>query len=590
MKKSVRSLLPYWCTYWLALCSLVLILVSPLSVDTIPPLLDYPIHLARSYIYGEYENNHILRAMFNIDWRPIPNLGSDVALLFLTKIFTIETSGRILLAIIMILNVTGVVILHRVNFQCWSFWPFIVVLPAYHGALGAGFLNYSIGLSLVPFALSVHIVTRGSGFGVNLLLNSISVIILYFCHIISVAIFGFLLFGAEFWIMKEHLFSFCYRRKILTKIISIIVPFIVPAVLYVKFSFFEIMSRSDPMVIGDWSFVHKIRGVFMPILSGLYFYDLVALMFIIFIFTIVLFSKDLVIEKGLLFGCGIIALCFFVLPSHMLEAAFIMDRLPIACILIAIASINPMGFGRARLFLITALSLFLAAWRSSFIAIAWGESDIYYQRLNRVLANVEPGSSVMIASPITRIEGRSLRFWHDVRMTAPNWHFALLNIPALHSMAVLPLTKRSAFSQIHFVWTDKQVLSLSGEFEHLDYGDGGASTWHPAEVLIGGESPTCRSEPVDKAMIENWFAIHESEAAVESDNCGLGQKLSVHEYVRNFDYILFVYTNYFYSGFSNQIQREFVSYSDEGIVLMEVPSPDSWRTQNLDRIEQTGRP
>lgn len=510
---------------------MTIILLLPLSQAAVPPLLDYPIHLSRVYIYNHYETNAFLGSMFNINWRPLPNLGSDILLLLLTKFVSIELAGRLLLGIIITLTLLGVLVLHRVIFSDWSWWPFLAVFPAYHGALTAGFLNYSLGLSLLLVFLATYIALRRCHSVPALVASILFGIILYFCHIVSFGIFAIFLFSYELLSNPTTARESSLFRKFARALFRTLPAFLLPICLYIRYSLLEVVSGPSPMIIGEWSLSHKLRGIFMPIMSGDYFLDLIVLMFLFATFAYFLIAKNIRYERGLILGCLLTFLFFIILPSHLLEAAFIMDRLPIAIVLVVIAATNLKRLDRRQEVTLAGLLLLLVVFRGWSLGASWRESDIYYQRMARALEQIEPAASVMIASPFTRVQGKSLGFWHNVRMKAPNWHFALLNIPALHSTSILPLTKLSAFSQMHFVWPDKQVLSLSEEFAHLDYGDGGASTWHPNEIfLTSGGDRQCQDISINLAPLEaSQPDGHEEE---------FSDRLKLSDYAQGFDYIV----------------------------------------------------
>src|SRR5712672_732238 len=60
--------------WWTALFALCLVLVAPLAVVDVPPLLDYPNHLARAYILAHGLADLHLSQMYVPHWAIIPNL------------------------------------------------------------------------------------------------------------------------------------------------------------------------------------------------------------------------------------------------------------------------------------------------------------------------------------------------------------------------------------------------------------------------------------------------------------------------------------------------------------------------------------
>src|SRR6202011_4931609 len=75
-------------------------LLAPIWSVTFPPLLDYPNHLARSFVLAhlndpEFTFNRFYRA----DWGAYPYLGMDASLAILGRLFSIETAGRVFLSL-----------------------------------------------------------------------------------------------------------------------------------------------------------------------------------------------------------------------------------------------------------------------------------------------------------------------------------------------------------------------------------------------------------------------------------------------------------------------------------------------------------
>ena len=523
--------------YWTTLCILLIILAYPLKIDTVPPLLDYPIHLARSYITIQYQYDPILRQIFEIDWRPIPNLASDIILFFLGRLFEIETAGRLLLLICLVITVLGVMCLHRVNFGYWGWWPLLTVIPAYHGALTAGFINYSIGIALMPLFLALSKMLRQHQLGYQIIANSCSALILYFCHVISTGLFGIFLLGCKLWDFSKMTASNRKKRKV--NLAALILPFILPAILYINHSLSEVFEREDPSIIGAWDLNARVRGLAMPFMSGEYVLDFICLFFFILLFGFLMTTRRLAVDSSLLIGISIATVLFFVLPSRLLDAAFITDRLPIAITLIIIASTNPLRIKNRHAALIAALVLVMVVGRASSITTSWTESSEYYLRLEKAARMVERGSAVMILSPMTGVGDKGFSFWHEIRMTSPNWHFALLNVPALHAFSVIPLTKRAVFSQLHFVWADKQILSLAEPYKDLDFGDGGNSTWAPESIFMRNRLETA----------------------------GLPNP------AERFDYVLITYADRLAPKLRHEIESQSPLYVDRELILLRLPPP-----------------
>ena len=86
---------PVWFLLALALAASLAI---PFFLVDVPPVLDYPNHLAR-YVVLAHPDDPILSQMYTPRWAILPNIGLDAAAVVLLKFFDPHVGGRMLLAI-----------------------------------------------------------------------------------------------------------------------------------------------------------------------------------------------------------------------------------------------------------------------------------------------------------------------------------------------------------------------------------------------------------------------------------------------------------------------------------------------------------
>ena len=125
-----------------ALALLCLILLAPLALVDMPPLLDYPNHLARAVVLAAGTSDPILSRMYAAHWAVIPNLGTDLVLPPLLHLLPVHLAGRIVVGISILLPVAGTIAYSRAVFGVYSPWPLASGLVAYNATLLLGFLNF----------------------------------------------------------------------------------------------------------------------------------------------------------------------------------------------------------------------------------------------------------------------------------------------------------------------------------------------------------------------------------------------------------------------------------------------------------------
>src|SRR3978361_74018 len=107
--------------WWIALTSLCVVLLMPLLVVDMPPLLDYPNHLARAFVLASLPDDTILARFYAPHWSIIPNLGFDLIAPALIHLLPVHVAGRLLIAAALLLPVWGTVAYNTALGSRW--WP-----------------------------------------------------------------------------------------------------------------------------------------------------------------------------------------------------------------------------------------------------------------------------------------------------------------------------------------------------------------------------------------------------------------------------------------------------------------------------------
>jgi hypothetical protein len=81
-----------------AVFGLCVVLLAPLLIVDVPPLLDYPNHLARVFVLASLPRDPTLARFYTAHWSIIPNLSLDLAGPPLLHILPVHVVGRLLIA------------------------------------------------------------------------------------------------------------------------------------------------------------------------------------------------------------------------------------------------------------------------------------------------------------------------------------------------------------------------------------------------------------------------------------------------------------------------------------------------------------
>lgn len=190
LERSVR--LP--CPGWVAIVVLCVVLIAPLALVDVPPVLDYPNHLARAYLLAHGAAHPALAAFFRPAWAILPNLGTDLVLVPLLRVLpdtptVVHAAGRVVLGGIILLPVLGTVAYSRAVFRRASWWPLASGLVAYNAAILQGFLNFTAGAGIALLAASSWARYRQSHPARTILLAAAASVVLFFTHLLGLALF-----------------------------------------------------------------------------------------------------------------------------------------------------------------------------------------------------------------------------------------------------------------------------------------------------------------------------------------------------------------------------------------------------------------
>src|SRR6266481_9127346 len=131
-------------------------LLTPIWMVPFPPLLDYPNHLARSFVLAHINDPAFTFARFyRADWGAYPYLGMDASLAVLGRLFPIETAGRVFLSLCALaLPAAAWFFLRQVNpgDDATALWALLIACNVF---FLEGFLNFDLSLAVGFLALGL---------------------------------------------------------------------------------------------------------------------------------------------------------------------------------------------------------------------------------------------------------------------------------------------------------------------------------------------------------------------------------------------------------------------------------------------------
>ena len=154
--------LQWWQTRWFVLAATLLACV-PLLWPEIPPLVDLPGHMGRYRVQLDGAHYPWISHWYNFSWSLIGNLGVDLLVIPLSKIFGLELAVKLIVMAIPALTVAGLLwIAREVHGRIPATALFALPL-AYSHPFHFGFVNFalSMALALNAFGLWLRLARLG---------------------------------------------------------------------------------------------------------------------------------------------------------------------------------------------------------------------------------------------------------------------------------------------------------------------------------------------------------------------------------------------------------------------------------------------
>jgi len=376
---------------WLtALAGLVLILAFPLTLVDVPPVLDYPNHLARYFVLTN-SDDVILSKMYQPHWTILPNLGMDVLGVLVLHIADVHVGGRILLGLSLLAPVFGVVIYHRVVFRRYSYWPLASGLIAYNGIFFLGLMNFLLSLGLALIGGAAWIALHRSGyFWVRMAVGAFATVVIFFSHIFGVMLFALLIGGDEIeYFRKIRPPGTAPVGQLLSAAIATFVALTPAFALYLSSPLDDAAAA-----LGDWYGIPKLWRILTPFMTTNA--DLTILTAFMVFVALTLGRRKLAFAPGIPLIVGVLFIAFIVAPFSIKSGTLIAERFALMMGLLVLDSIQPCLSSRDAAFTGSALAVLIFV-RSIYVGTTWIDHRRDLADVRAAIAHVQPGSRVLVA-------------------------------------------------------------------------------------------------------------------------------------------------------------------------------------------------
>jgi len=435
--------------WWVAVIGLCVVLLAPLLAVDVPPLLDYPNHLARVFVLASLPHDPVLARFYAPHWSIIPNLALDLIAPPLLHVLPVHVVGRLLIAASVLLPVLGTIAYNTALGGRW--WALGVGLVAYNGSLLYGFLNFSISLGVALLLAAAWLRWRDKNPVWAIVLAMLGTPLLFACHLMGLVFFGLLIGGAEIaGVYRERNVAAVVRRGLVVMLV-----FAVPAGLYAISDLRQLGGDAVFLALGA-----KLAGLMTPFVNYDGRLDLFAA-----VVAVGLPLVGLVLRRGTMpapAACAmvLVLIAFLAAPFAWKQTYGLDTRFAVMLGFILFAGFVPARWPlRMRAVAGAGLLLVFAA-RMALLTTAWASQAVDLADLRAVLAPVRPGQAVYVAEAGLR---EAPAYW----AANPHWRLLSNGVRTDEHLGALALIEHRAYWPFEFDAASQQPLETREPYRAL---------------------------------------------------------------------------------------------------------------------------
>jgi hypothetical protein len=377
---------------------LLCIALIPLSLVHIPPLVDYPNHMARMQILADDGHSEYLSRYYRIRWDILPNLAIDVLVPALARLVGIEVAGKIFIGLTLFLLSGGVIALHYALHERWSWWPLTAFLFLFNSILLWGFLNYLFGLGLAIWCFAGWVAHRHRPVWQTMPLFSVLTVLLFFSHLFAFGVYVLLLSGYELGQRWRHRPS--SPRLVESTWAKAALSLLLPTALLLASPTFWPRSDQLPLAMKGTStvssvtfvpFSTKVEAMKGTIRTNHQTLDRATVGVLLAVILGGFAFRSLSICGPMFVPLAILGIAALAMPSTIGAMSMVEIRMPIAFVLLAVAGSDwkPVPRRWAVVLAVALASLFLL--RVGYVSLRWQEADFHYTQFVEALDRLPQG-------------------------------------------------------------------------------------------------------------------------------------------------------------------------------------------------------
>lgn len=476
---------PAW---WTGLTLMLAALTVPVLAAGVPPLTDYPNHLARCYLLAFGQSDPVLSQMFSAHWQIIPNIAVDLLLPALMHLVSPLAAGRMVLALCLWLPTSGTVALSYAYFHRRSFWQLAAGFGAFNLLFLMGFMNFELAIGIALWGAAAWIEYREKFPGVTVALGATVATLTFFFHMFGLCFYALLIGSYELsMLVGEDWRTRSDPRYVVKRIALLAIALMVPVALYFASPLEKVKTTAA------WPHLwQKAVGLFTPFQGYSSWFDILTVVPLIAFVLYCLRQRSARISRPALISSVILLVTYIVMP-RMLKGTYFMDlRLPVMMGFLLFAGFIPRRLSSRQRFVAIVAFAVLFVTRIVFVTDVWVHSQRDLNDVRQVIESVTPGSRVLAADVVctdNKTWCASMPISRRLPALTPTyWH-----------LASFVLLDRHAFWPNIFAEPGKQPVVIKEPYAHLQAVDS-----PPVNYLDLTSGPLTTLETTRFPFLDGW--------------------------------------------------------------------------------------
>lgn len=433
----------------LCIAVLAAMVLVPALLFSLPPLIDYPNHLARIWLIAGGVHVSPMDSFYFEDWRGVgAGIGIDAMAKLLSPILPPFTIGLLLLMLAMLLPPLGAIALNARLYGGFHAWqPYFLAFWCTQ-TLVAGFLNFQIGLGLALFAVAADPRAARGGvwalYGWRIIAGVVLLIVHPFALFFFAALQAAVAFGSDMPAWREIPSRLGHAGA--TAAITL-----VPLALY--FLYVQGIPGSEDHAGAKAIFnngMGTIRAMVSPFTSYDIIIDFLTVLPLAGLVVWALAARKIQAHKGLIIAAAVFAIVALVMPNTFGRTGWIDKRFPLLALLTALSATRlTIDLKRQNWVLAGAVALVML--RTAWISLNWAAFTPLVESMRTALADVPAGARVL---PLQHDNTSRVGLFHLLGRTTPNFDETFRHYPAM----MIPW--RHAFTPMMFAQYREKPIQL----------------------------------------------------------------------------------------------------------------------------------